>query len=162
MGTSCCIILSDWIEIAAIVVNALVAWWIVRTIQNRLTNNRVLKDHFIEEIKDIRNEYRNFLNNIYASKTEIRTIIPWFKLMNIRVSDLMTLVQQKYNIDKQILSPYQIDLRELVTESDEFNLQFREGNNINFSESTKTKLIEFQNTHNHLFNELIININDTK
>lgn len=162
MGTSCCITLENWIEIFAIVVNALVAWWIVRTIQNRLTNNRVLKDHFIEEIKDIRNEYRNFLNNLYAAKTEIRTIIPWFKLMNIRVSDLMTLIHQKYSIDQQTLSPYQNDLRELVTESDEFNMQFREGGNIIFSESTKTKLIEFQNTYNHLFNELIININDTK
>lgn len=74
----------------------------------------------------------------------------------------MALIHQKYNIDKQTLSPYQNDLRELVTESDEFNMQFREGGNINFSEPTKTKLIEFQNTYNHLFNELIININDTK
>lgn len=153
--------LSNWIEVSAIVVNALVAWWIVRTIQNRLTNNRVLKDHFIEEVKDIRNEYRNFLNNLYADKTEIRTIIPWFKLMNIKVSDLMTIIHQKYNIDKQKLFPYQNDLRELITESEDFNMQFKDGRNIVFSEESKTKIIEFQNTYNHLFNELIIDINDT-
>ena len=153
--------LSNWIEVSAIVVNALVAWWIVRTIQNRLTNNRVLKDHFIEEVKDIRNEYRNFLNNLYADKTEIRTIIPWFKLMNIKVSDLMTIIHQKYNIDKQKLFPYQNDLRELITESEDFNMQFKDGPIIVFSEESKTKIIEFQNTYNHLFNELIIDINDT-
>lgn len=152
---------SDWINVAAILINTAVAIWIVKTIQNRLTNNRVLKDHFIDEIKDIRSEYRNFLNNIYADKTEIRTIIPWFKLMNIKISDLLTLVHVKYGIDKRFLSPYQNDLRELITESEDFINQYKSGKFINCSESLKQEMIKFQSENNHLFNELIIGINDT-
>ncbi|MDR2684961.1 MAG: hypothetical protein LBB53_06235 [Prevotellaceae bacterium] len=45
MGAACCINfdISDYISIVGIVVNSILAVWIVRTIQNKLTNKRVLK-----------------------------------------------------------------------------------------------------------------------
>lgn len=164
MGTTCCITLeaNDWISIAGIVVNSVLAVWIVRTIQNKLTNKRVLKDHFIMEIKEIRIEYKCFLNNLYSSKTVAKSIIPWFKLMNIKVNDIMDLINEKYNIDKAILNPYQNDLRELITENKDFIMNFESKDAIDFSEVSKTQFIKFQQDNNYLFNKIIVKINDEK
>ena len=60
--------ISDWISIIGIIINSSLSIWLVITIQNRLTNKRVLKDHFITEIKDIRSEYKIFLNNLYSKQ----------------------------------------------------------------------------------------------
>lgn len=166
MGTTCCCLrffcsfdTSNWIDIIGIVVNAGLAYWVVRTIQNKLTNKRVLKDHFINEIKDIRTEYKNCLTNLYSNNTHPQRIIPWFKLMNIRVNDLMILINQKYKIDLKKLEPYQNELRELVTNNNDFIGQFKK-EKITFSEASRSELIKFQQTHNKLFNEIIIDIND--
>lgn len=50
-------------------------------------------------------------------------------------------------------------LRELVTENEDFINSFYLGQNIIFSDSSKTKIIEFQQENNNLFNRLIIEIN---
>lgn len=159
MDTCCTISISDWISIAAIIINAVLAWLIVRTIQNKLTNKRVLKDHFICEVKELRLEYKAFLSNLYENKAIPSTVIPWFKLMNIKVNDLMELLQQTYKIDKEILLPYQNDLRELITENEDFINCFKL-DKVNFSDKSRQKIIQFQQKHNHLFNEVIILINN--
>jgi len=168
MGTtSCCLdsisslTAADWIALLGVGVNAGLAYWIVRTIQNKLTNKRVLKDHFINEIKEIRNDYKTCLNNLYTNNTHPHRVIPWFKLMNIKVDDLMTIINKKYFIDKDKLKPYQIELQELITNNEDFIKQYNLEKVI-FSESSRTQLIKFQQSHNQLFNELIISINDAK
>jgi hypothetical protein len=150
---------ADWISIAGLAVNSALAWWIVRTIQNRLTNRRILKDHFIGEIKEIRAEYKDFLDKLYADKTAASSVIPWLKLMNIKVTDLMELINKKYSIEKNMLLPYQSELREFVTENKDFISHFKESV-IVFSENSKSQIIKFQQINNHLFNDIIILIND--
>ncbi len=165
MGTTLCCItieISDWISIAGIIINSVLAVWIVKTIQNRLTNKRVLKDHFITEIKEIRTEYRSFLNDLYTSKKIAKSILSWFKLMNIKVSDIINLINEKYKIDKTILDPYQNQLRELITENEDFISQFKNNEPIEFSEKSKTQIIKFQQDNSHLFNKIIVQINDEK
>ncbi len=159
MVTCCSIGVSDWINVGSIVINIILTCWIVITIQNKFTNKRVLKDHFICEVKEIRIEYKSFLSGLYANKTAPNTIIPWFKLMNIKVNDLMSLLNQTYQIEKDILLPYQNDLRELITENDDFIKYFKSDKMV-FSEISRRKIIQFQQKHNHLFNEIIISINN--
>ena len=159
MVTCCTIGISDYIAILGILVNAFLALWIVRTIQNNLTNKRVLKDHFICEVKEIRVEYKTFMSNLYANKVIPSTIIPWFKLMNIKVSDLMKILNKTYNIKIDTLSPYQNDLRELITENKDFIKSFN-SDKICFSDDSQRKIIQFQQKNNHLFNEVIISINN--
>lgn len=168
MGTTYCItylcslLPSDWIDITGLLINSFLAFWIVKTIQNRLTNKRVLKDHFITEIKEIRNEYRNFLSNIYSCKTHPRIVIPWFKLMNIKVNDIMSVLNVKYSIDRNYLLPYQHDLQELITNNEDFITQFNDDKNVTFTETSKIQFIKFQQENNQLFNDIIIKINDSK
>jgi len=155
---------SDWISLLGILVNSVLAYWIVKTIQNKLTNRRVLKDHFILEVKEIRSEYKVCLNNLYNNKTHPENVIPWFKLMNIKVADLMKLISEKYKISEDILQPYQNELRDLVTNNADFTNQFREKKDknmpIEFSDNSRHEFIIFQQQHNHLFNDLIVKIND--
>ncbi|TND09852.1 MAG: hypothetical protein FD123_780 [Bacteroidetes bacterium] len=153
---------SDWIEIFGILINAGLAIWIVITIQNRLTNKRVLKDYFISEVKDLRNEYKICLSNLYTGKTYPKSVTPWFKLMNIKVNDLMKILQEQYKIDKDILKPYQNDLRELITEDENFIKQFKNDKPIEFNDSSKNSFMKFQQQNNSLFNKLIISINEAK
>ena len=70
---------SDWVNIFGFAVNAGLAIWIIKTIQYNQNNRRVLKDHFINEMKDIRTEYKNCLNNLYSNNTHPQRIIPWLK-----------------------------------------------------------------------------------
>lgn len=169
MGTSCYIKyffcslgVSDWIALIGVIVNSILAYWIVRTIQNKLTNKRVLKDHFINEIKEIRNDYKTCLNNLYLNTTHPHRVIPWFKLMNIKVTDLMTLINTKYKIDKDKLKPYQIELQELITNNEDFMNQYSKADKVVFTENSRSQLIKFQQSHNQLFNAIIIAINDAE
>ncbi len=169
MGTACnsltflCSMFSpsDFIGLLGIIVNSALAIWIVRTIQNRLKNKRVLKDHFITEIKEIRNDYKACLNQLYSNKTKAYSVIPWFKLMNIKIDDLMGIMHTKYGIDKNKLAPYQINLRELITNNPDFIAQYN-NERVIFSENSRSQFIKFQQTHNSLFNEIIIQINDSE
>lgn len=166
MGTTCCYLnflssleAADWIAILGVIINAGLAIWIVRTIQNKLTNRRILKDHFINEIKEIRNEYKSWLNSLYSNNTHPLRVIPWFKLMNIKVDNLMSIANAKYGINKSILRPYQIELPDLITNNPDFVSHFKK-DKIVFSEQSRSQLIMFQQTYNQLFNEIIISIND--
>ena len=154
---------TNWISIIGILINSGLAIWIVKTIQNKLKNKRTLKDHFINEIKEIRSEYKTCLNNLYSNQTKPRKVIPWFKLMNVKVDDLMSLISSKYKkVERNFLNPYQIELRELITENKDFISKFESDDTLNFSENAKSQIIIFQQKHNHLFNEAIILINDAE
>lgn len=157
----CSLEAADWISLFGVIVNAGLAYWIVRTIQNRLTNKRVLKDHFINEVKEIRNDYKVCLNNLYSNTTHPHRIIPWFKLMNIKIEDLMTIVNSKYCIDKNKLKPYQVELQELITNNSDFIMHYN-NEKVVFTEISRSQFIRFQQLHNQIFNDIIIKINDAK
>lgn len=151
---------SDWIDIIGIVVNACLGLWIVHTIQSRATNRRVLKDHFIAEVKNIREEYKKLLSKLYGSSVPPKTIVPWFKLMNLKTYDLQNILEQRYKIPKKLLEPYQIELRELITESNDFISQFNNGTLLVLSSDLQNKLIRFQQSYDYVFNHIITKIND--
>ena len=148
------------ISLLGILVNLFLAIWVIRTIQTRLNNKRILKDHFINEMKDIRIEYKNLFTNLYGNQTYPKLLTPWFKLMNIKVNDLLEIMHDKYQIDKSILLPYQLTLQELITNNVDFITQFRLNKAIKFSEDSHIQFIKFQQDNNHLFNDIIIKIND--
>lgn len=153
--------ISDWIDVISIVVNSLLALWIVNTIQRKANDKRVLKDHLIDEIKDIRKLYKGHLTSVYMSKAEARSEASWFKLMNIKVNDLMELINTKYKIDKTYLKAYQVELRSLIMSSSDFENAFSQDKCIDVGATLKRGLEKFQQEHNHLFNDLIVKINDS-
>jgi len=156
----CNLQVSDWIDIISLAINSALAVWIVITIQNNLNNRRVLKDHFINEVKNCRGEYKDFLSRLSSHHVKPKSIAPWFKLMNIKVTDLMSLLHQKYKVDKNCLEAYQVELRMLVTEFDEFVSSYKTNSEIKLKEESLSKIIKFQQNNNGIFNKIIIKIND--
>lgn len=151
---------SDWIDICGILVNAILGLWIVLTIQNKLTNKRVLKDHFIGEIKDISLEYKDCLERLYSNSLLPSDVIPWFKLMNIKINDLMIFLDNTYKIELDLLQPYQTTLRDLITNNVDYINNYQSNNPIVLSSASKLDFIKFQQDNNKIFNDLIIKINN--
>lgn len=152
---------SNFIDLLGIIVNSALAFWIVRTIQNKLTNKRVLKDHFISEIKEIRSEYNEYIKNIYNGSVVPQEALRWFKLQNIKKIHLMEDVTNIYKISSPQLTTFHTDLRELVTNSPEFSNNYRSNLPVSFSTATKRELDRIQLTYNGIFNKLIIKVNDS-
>lgn len=165
MGTPCCLTLDQWIghslTLIGIVVGALVAVWVVKVIQNKLTDDRVLKDYFISEIKDIRDQYRSFVNDLLKGAVEAKAVMSWFKLLNIRTTDLMTCAKAKYEVNHLLFQEYHYDLLACITESEAMSAALANSSTLNLSQNEKSQLINIQQQYLHLFNEAIIAINDS-
>ena len=165
MGIACCCVtepmfdIGNYIDVIAIIANVLLTIWIVLVIQDRSNNKRILKDYYINEIKELKNDYKVYLTNLYLCKVSPKNIIPWFKLMNIKVTDIMDEINCIYKIDKNTLNPYQNELRDLLTDNEDFNNQFND-EKLNLSTTSKNSLIKFQQEKNKLFNQIILKINN--
>jgi hypothetical protein len=151
---------SDYIEIFGIIVNFILAIWIVQTIQNKLTNKRVLKDHFICEIKELRLEYNDYIKNCYAGNLIPQETLRWFKLINIKTIHLMNDVQDLYKVSCPELTSFHNDLRDIITNSTEYSTNFRPNTPVVFSSITKRQMDLIQLTHYGLFNKLVRLVND--
>ena len=151
---------SDIISIVGLVINTVLSIWIVKTLQNNLANKRYLKDFLIAEVKELRADYRKFLDELHLGKLKPRKIIPWFKLMNIKVQDTMAIVSSKYKIDKDTLKNYQVELRNLVTEFEEFIANHKENKDVKLGDNSLEDLIKFKQNNDSKFISLIVRINE--
>jgi len=152
--------LTEWIAIFAILANAIMAYWIVQTIQKNINNRRVLKDHFISEIKEIRTDYYKWLEYFYSKKFSPREVIPIFKLLSIKVNNCLDVVGETYSIEENCLSPFVLDLPEIITESEAFTSNFSKNTSTTLDNEARHKLIKFQQEHNKVFNKIIVGINN--
>lgn len=73
----------------------------------------------------------------------------------------MDIVDKQYNIDKNTLSPFQNELRDLITDNEDFVKCFQK-KNIEFSSTSQSSIIKFQQDNSHLFNKIIVLINESK
>ena len=80
--------------------------------------------------------------------------------MNIKVNNLFYLLNKKYKINKKTLNPYQIHLRQIVTEFPEFEENYKANKQFILKDDSKSKIIKFQQDYNGIFNILIMEIND--
>lgn len=157
---TCSLSSSDWISIISLIINSLLAIWIVITIQKKLRNRRVLKDHIINEILDIRLSYKRQVEKIHSSKAKPKELLPWFKLMNVKVINLMDIANSKYGIDKQIFDPFQTQLRFIITEDQGYINSFKNNQEVELTDHTKQILLKFLQENNYRFNSAIVSIND--
>lgn len=151
--------ISDWINIVSIIVNIGLTLFIVRSVQNKQNNTRVLKDFMISEVKEIKANYKELFKKIQHDKIQPSLIIPWFKSSNGNVNDTMRILNDKFGIEKNKLKPFQFELNKLITDNDDYTSQFNT-NYVTFSQKSKDIFSAFENKYNKLFTELIISINE--
>lgn len=146
------------INTIGIFVNIGLTVWIVRVVQKKLTNDRSLKDYLIQEVKTYKDDYRIFLSELCSDRLNPKNIMPWLKLMNINITSCMEILSKEYDIQKDLLAPYENGLRELIDENEDFIRNF---NNqvLQISPETQTEITRFQQLHSKKFNEVILLIN---
>ena len=156
----CMLDTSNWIEIVSIIINGVLAFWIAKTLQNSSNNKRVLKDHFIKEVINLRDNYDIFSKHILSNRITPREINSNFKSLNIQATSILSFLNKKYNINTRYLSAYQIEFKKLITELDEFIYNFQTNEQIVLEDASLNKVIRFQQINFGVFNNLIIDIND--
>ena len=150
---------SNIIDIVSIAVNGFLAIFIVKNVQKSQDNERVIKDHFINEVKAIKDQYALFYNNVIYGRLTSKEMLEWFKLMNIKVLDVSNMLNAHYKIKNDIFNPFIVNLPDLITNDNCFISQF---NSLNFTidMQLKRKIFDFHSRNLKIFNECIIMINN--
>lgn len=77
---------SDWISVCNLIVTSFIGIWLALIVQKNFTINRAIKDYYIQEVKDVRKLYVDFLNNVYKGKISAKNIKEWFKIVSNRIN----------------------------------------------------------------------------
>jgi hypothetical protein len=163
MGRGCCLgffsdfKVADWIAITGILINAILGVSIVFFLQSKLTNKRLLKDHFINEVKELRKEYETYFKTL--STIPPLEVLQVLKSINRKGSDLLFILKEKYKVDEKVFTPFHIELSEIITDDPEFIRNYRGKSTVLSAEGSRS-LRKFQNENSRLFNAIIIRIND--
>lgn len=156
---------SDWLLVTSIavsaigiVVSAIVAIWIVDTLQKRLDRNHQLKDHFSKEVLAVREQYRNLVRDLTGTSQRPKQIVNNFKITGIYANDLLQLLNTQFNTPTDILQPFQTELSAIATECEEYNKAYRYNKKFQYRRATIEAIREFEKNHDKLFNEILMTI----
>jgi hypothetical protein len=155
-------VVSAWVDIIGILISLIFGFWISSNLQKKITSKRVLKDHLINEVKTLNDFYFNFINDLMEDKKKVKGMIALFKSMNIKIKKIMEIIQDNYKISNLYLTTYQISLRNIILNCKEYEFAFKNGGYLELSNETINELLKFRQQNEHLFNELILLINNTE
>ena len=152
----CGLQISDWIAVVEIIVTSAIGIWVAITVQNNLTKSRYLKEYFINEVKDIRDLYKSFINRLYKSEISAIDIKDWFKVMSERTQNLDKFLGEEYcKFDKHA------EIQQTITSMDEFNENYKEPT-ISFANSSKKEILKLHSELSCVLTQRIIDINSAK
>ena len=149
------ITVSDILQFVGLIVTV----WIAIVVQRNLTKNRYLKDYFINEIKDLRNEYRILFADIQSSKLNSETIKVRVKIISLRIKTIEDYSTRYFFIESSNLKLLHSEFQQFITGTDDFNNQYKEST-IKFSDMTITKILEYQKDIVDELTLCVININN--
>lgn len=160
---------SDWLSITSIAVSAIgiavsamVAIWIVDTLQKRFETRHQLKDHFSKEVLTMREQYRQLVRDLIGTEQKPKQIMSNFKMTGIYANDLLTLLNSQFDTPTDILLPFQTELYSIATESEEFNNAYSRNRKFQFRKATIEQIHEFEKKHDRLFNDILMSIYDER
>lgn len=157
---------SDWLSLAAvcfsvveILVTGCVAIWIVKTLQCKIDNQKVLKEHLCSEVIELRDDYRLWISKLSKEPMLPQNYKRSLSRLSHRVNDLMKLITSQFvKIDADYLYPYQIDILGIIEDDSNINKDYKKGGKISLSEDSIDKILDFESHNSHLFNDLYITI----
>lgn len=155
-------VISAWAGIIGTLVSLFFGFWIAKSLQKKMTSQRVLKDHLINEVRTLNDFYFNFLNDLVEDKRDVKGLISLFKTMYIKISRLMVIVNKNYGISPFFLLNYQVGIRRIILNSPEYEASYNGGGKLQLSEETINEIMQFRQANEHLFNDLILKINDAE
>lgn len=152
---------SDWIGVTEIIVTSVIGIWIAVAVQNNFTKSRYLKEYFINEVKDIRDLYKTFINQLYKGKISAKDIKDWFKIMSERVQNLDKFLREKYKIDNSLIVYKHAEIQQKITAMDEYNENYQKPT-IEFSNASKNDILKLHSELSCVLTQRVIDINSAK
>lgn len=143
-------VISAWVDIIGIIISLIFGFWISTNLHKKITSKRVLKDHLINEIKTLNDFYFNFINDLMEDKKKVKVMIALFKTMNIKIKKIMEIIHDKYDISNLYLTTYQIGLRNIILNCEEYESTFQNGGYLELSNETINELLKFRQQNEHL------------
>lgn len=159
IGLSLC--KSDWIAVLNLVVTTIIGIWLAVIVQKNFTINRAIKDYYIQEIKDVRKLYVDFLNNIYKGKASAKTIKEWFKIISNRIDCIERSLNDSFYIKDSDIGKIHSEIQNFITGTEDFNNNYRASQLI-FSEGTKNDILTYHTKLLKCFTDVVVKINKAK
>lgn len=139
----------------------IVTLWLAISVQSGFNNRRILKDHFIREVLEIRSDYLDLLRKLQSGEVPAKDVTYYFQQINIRVEALMPLLQAQFALDASIRD-YHLDLLSGATELAEYAGKFKRNLKVFKSRESRESLQASHARSVKIFTELIVQINDAK
>lgn len=141
-----------------IVVTTFVAVWVVRSVQRKMDNDRVLKDFLAHELIDLRCDVRTFIDKLISGNIKANSIKREHHLLSIRMKDLLNAMYDKYKIDKRSLKMYRQNLLKIVEDDNLYQDNCQEDVMIVLSQDTIDKLHDLRIKNDHKFNDILLKV----
>jgi len=135
--------------------------WIAIIVQRNLTKKRFLKEYFIGEIKNIREDYKLLHNDLITNSLSSREIINRFKSLSGRIKTIDETVKQYYDCSSSVLKDAHSDFQQYITGLEEFNSQFK-NEHVIFSQEARSKIFEHQGLIIAAIIHKVIEVNDSQ
>lgn len=146
---------SDIIQIIGLIITI----WIAIIVQKNLTKNRYLKDYFIKELGNVREEYKQLFTELYGSKLGSKDIKDRLKIQSIRLKTLEVYIDKFFSTNPSALKDCHSDFQQFITGEDDFNNQYK-SKTISFSEEAKTQILSHQSKIVNALTQRIIDVNN--
>lgn len=154
-------LIAAWLSLVVSIAGVLVTCWLAVSVQSGFNNRRILKDHFIREILEIRQEYLDLLRRLQVGDVFAKEVTFLFQQINIRVEDLMPILVEQFKLT-QNFRDYHINILSTVTEIPEYTTKFR-GNGKVFLRKDSKEILQSAHANNMgVFTKVIIEINDSR
>ncbi len=145
---------SDVLSLFALIFSVFSLWFSHRA-NRQFSEKRYLKEITIDDIKELREDYRNFLNKLMANQCDSRFIISWFKVMNLKMESIGNFINLEYKQELfQSCQDRHNELKRYVTGCSDMNDNYKQPT-ITFTDNVKNEIIDM---HNKLYRSLLVTI----
>lgn len=152
---------SEWISVCNLIVTSAIGIWLALIVQKNFTINRAIKDYYIQEIKDVRKLYVDFLNNVYKGKISAKNIKEWFKIVSNRINCVERSLNDSFYIKDSNIGRIHSEIQNFITGTDDFNNGYR-NDRLAFRETTKNEILVYHTKLLECFTDVVVKINRAK
>lgn len=150
------------VGVIEILITAFVAIWIVQSVQTRIDSEKVLKDFFSSELIQLRTDLRSFLDKLIQGEIEAQSVKREHNVLRVRINDILSALNKKFKIDKKYLGAYRQNLLKIVENDDNYVKGYTANEKVKLKEETINRLHKLRTDNDHLFNDILIKLYDSK
>ena len=110
----------------------------------------------------MRSDLRSFLDKLIAGGVEAQSIKRGHHLLSVRIQDLLSAINKKYGIDKRFLKAYRLNLMKIVEADDNYVQSFSTNGMVTLKEETVSELHALRTNNDHLFNDILLKLYETR